>query len=339
MVQYLPCCQDGRTNVFCIGFNANSFQIECCITGYQYTHPFQTQKGHIEGRPQGTSYAWRLHDDQDDVNLYPEADGQLRKIISQCMKEKPELRPTLVQLLKWVYEAQKEGKLSDNDESCDFWWAATDPKEYREACDHPDGKATQLKPLSFEQANSQAKTELDVLRAANPVSQRFALDDSSSYGPLKKLRGLPRPPQWPSNSETSGPAFKQKKPCNFDDAEMQDVDLLKRSSKRARPDEGLQAPPESKRKRATKQGLQEAAKRSKHAMRDGKRIREALMPPGPAIRWEDRTGLSDALKRELALSGSPDKKQAEEEKDNGDKQDEKPRPFMALPRLNFTGSQ
>ena len=162
--------------------HANSSQLECCITGNQYTHPFQDKMGHIDGKFQPHSYAWRLFDNIPSGAAYSSLDPDFLAMVAACQRQRPEERPSLINLLQKVFEAEQAGRMAPSEETKDFWYAALDPKGYVSGGSALPPKPNQ--PFSFDADNNDEEaihpeSQKPNVQQAKPAGKRFAVTTSS----------------------------------------------------------------------------------------------------------------------------------------------------------------
>lgn len=86
--------------------------------------------GHINGKYQPHSYAWRLFDNIPSGSTYSSLDPDFLAMVAACQRRRPEERPSLLNLVQKVFEAEQAGRMAPSDETRDFWYAALDPRGY-----------------------------------------------------------------------------------------------------------------------------------------------------------------------------------------------------------------
>lgn len=267
--------------------DTNMLQLECCITGLQYTHPFKAKTGMINDEIRPQSYGWRLFDNEPLGVPNKNADSELRRVLADCMQEDPIERPSLIQLLKVVNCAEQRGLMTDTDETYDFWWAATDPHEYLANGGVPRPPVEPGAPFSFQQSGGQESQFVNApsapVKEAQPAAQRMVLDsDSDPYMPPQRRGSVSRKRASNDGQGDERPKKLQKSNKNSD-VEMNDIPLS---------DVDMKDAPLS------------------NAYYSAKAVQSVDMErrKTPNYEWKDRTGLSDALQRQMALSGQGQKR-------------------------------
>lgn len=298
---------------------------------YIHTHPFQAKEGTIEGQARSASFGWRLFDHPEQGNLYPNADPCLRKLLTLCMQEDPALRPGLVQLLRECYAAEEAGFMEYDDATNDFWWAATNPREYGEAnglgsqYDEYENPPEELgQPFWYDNKNPQ-DFAAEKLREGDkkykpyrPPAHRevFSFEKSAQHREpfsFEKPADVLEPSKQDGQGSGDQP-FGTAPSVQRDEGKGKAPAVWKSGSKRRAAD--LEGEPSGfAKKRATNRGPFDVPPGGATGEQAGPQIQrphpnlnsnpfQRAPAAPPQVQWRDHTGLSEALTRQMKLFNS-----------------------------------